>query len=196
MKILSFGQSCSLGSAHHVGSQVATQGATILFDTTSEKVESSTYFFQRSESITSISSIISKNNHALSFVPCPYSDLQSVANFTLCFLLIQLVILTVKFKILVISMELSIKSKAFPKAKEDNTIGNPVPISFFNSAVNHSYNSMFCIFIYIFSFGTRARSSQQREPITVSLYYLTPLSTFLWEETGVPGENPRLSAEC
>ena len=72
------------------------------------------------------------------FVPCPYSDLQSVANFTLCFLLIQLVILTVKFKILVISMELSIKSKAFPKAKEDNANSNPVPISFFNPVVNQS----------------------------------------------------------
>ena len=83
-----------------------------------------------------------------------------------------------KFTILVISMELSIRSKAFPKAKEDNAIGNPVPISFFNSAVNHSYKSMCCIFIYIFSFGTRARSPQQREPITVSPYYLTPLSTF------------------
>ena len=31
---------------------------------------------------------------------------------------------------------------------------------------------------YLFSFATRAGSPQQREPVTVGPYYLTPLSTF------------------
>ena len=50
---------------------------------------------------------------------------------------------------------------------------------------------------YLFSFVTRAGSPQQREPIAVGPYYLTPppCQLSLWEETGVPGENPRLSAE-
>ena len=34
------------------------------------------------------------------------------------------------------------------------------------------------LFFYLFSFATRAGSPQQREPITVGPYYLTPLSTF------------------
>ena len=55
---------------------------------------------------------------------------------------------------------------------------------------------LFHFFFLLFSFATRAGSPQQREPITVGPYYLThPSQLFLWEETGVPGENPRLSAE-
>ena len=34
------------------------------------------------------------------------------------------------------------------------------------------------LFIYLFSFATRAGSPQQREPVTVGPYYLTPLSVF------------------
>ena len=52
------------------------------------------------------------------------------------------------------------------------------------------FNSSF--FKILFSIATRARSPQQREPITVGPYYLS-CQISLWEETGV---HPRLSAEC
>ena len=38
--------------------------------------------------------------------------------------------------------------------------------------------SYFYLFIYLFSFATRAGSPQQGEPVAVGPYYLTPLSTF------------------
>ena len=72
----------------------------------------------------------------------------------------------------------------------------------------------------IFGFATRAGSPQQYTPITVHIYYffiqlthrsmvtttvranycgpvlpIPPGQLSLWEETGVPRENPRLSAE-
>jgi hypothetical protein len=40
-----------------------------------------------------------------------------------------------------------------------------------------------------------AGSPQQHMPITVALLLNPPCQLFLWEETGVPGENPPLSAE-
>ena len=52
------------------------------------------------------------------------------------------------------------------------------------------------LFTYLFSFATKAGSPQQREPNTVSPYYLIPpppLSTF--PVGGVPGKNPRLSGD-
>ena len=49
--------------------------------------------------------------------------------------------------------------------------------------------------IFLFSLATGAGLPQQREPITVGPYYIPPCQLSLWEETGVPGENPRLSAE-
>ena len=43
---------------------------------------------------------------------------------------------------------------------------------------------------------TKAGSPQQHEPITVGLVLpIPPCQLSLREETGVPGENPRLSAE-
>ena len=51
--------------------------------------------------------------------------------------------------------------------------------------------------IYLFSFATRAGSPQQREPVTACRPVLPnpPCQLSLWEETGVPGKNPRLSAK-
>jgi hypothetical protein len=61
------------------------------------------------------------------------------------------------------------------------------------------------LFIYLFIYlalPTRAGSSQQHMPITVGPFYLTHPVNFPCgrkpeypEETGVPGGNPRLSAE-
>jgi hypothetical protein len=55
------------------------------------------------------------------------------------------------------------------------------------------------LFIYLFIYlalPTRAGSPQQHMPITVGpLVPNPPGQLYLWEETGVPGENPRLSAE-
>ena len=53
----------------------------------------------------------------------------------------------------------------------------------------------FGIYSILFSFATRAESPQQREPITVGLYYLTPRQLSLWEETVVPGENQQSLVE-
>ena len=52
----------------------------------------------------------------------------------------------------------------------------------------------FYTFIFLFSFATGAGLPQQREPIIGSYNPTCQLS--LWEETGVPGENPQLLAEC
>jgi hypothetical protein len=50
-------------------------------------------------------------------------------------------------------------------------------------------------FIYL-ALPTRAGSPQQHMPITVDPFLPNPpCQLSLWEETGVPGENPRLSAE-
>jgi hypothetical protein len=52
-----------------------------------------------------------------------------------------------------------------------------------------------CEFIYL-ALPTRAGSPQQHMPITVGPFLPNPpCQLSLWEETGVPGENPRLSAE-
>jgi hypothetical protein len=58
------------------------------------------------------------------------------------------------------------------------------------------------LFIYLFIYlalPTRAGSPQQHiMPITVGPFFFLPnppCQLSLWEETGVPGENPRLSAE-
>ena len=52
------------------------------------------------------------------------------------------------------------------------------------------------LFIYL-ALPTRAESPQQHMPITVGPFclYNPPCQLSLWEETGVPGGNPRLSAE-
>ena len=51
------------------------------------------------------------------------------------------------------------------------------------------------LFIYL-ALPTRAGSPQQHMPITVGPFLPnSPCQLSLWEETGVPGENPRLSAE-
>ena len=54
------------------------------------------------------------------------------------------------------------------------------------------------IFIYL-ALPTRAGSPQQHMPITVGPFFFflpnPPCQLSLWEETGVPGGNPRLSAE-
>ena len=50
-------------------------------------------------------------------------------------------------------------------------------------------------FFILFSLATGAGLPQQREPITGPLLPIPPCQLSLWEETGVPGENPRLSAE-
>jgi hypothetical protein len=56
-----------------------------------------------------------------------------------------------------------------------------------------------CLFIYLFIYlalPTRAGSPQQDMPITVGPFVSNPpCQLSLWEETGVPGGNPRLSAE-
>ena len=75
---------------------------------------------------------------------------------------------------------------------------------FFSSCItlSTSYDTypwaMFLFYFILFSFATRAGSQQQLGPITVGPYYLTHLVNFPCGgkiETGVPGENPRFSAE-
>ena len=50
------------------------------------------------------------------------------------------------------------------------------------------------ILFILLDLPTRAGSPQQHKPITVGPFFLPnpPCQLSLWEETGVPGENPRL----
>ena len=66
-----------------------------------------------------------------------------------------------------------------------------------NTVFNRSYlkHAHFYLFIYL-ALPTRAGSPQQHMPITVGPFLPNPpCQLSLWEETGVPGGNPRLSAE-
>jgi hypothetical protein len=50
--------------------------------------------------------------------------------------------------------------------------------------------------VFYLALPTRAGSPQQHMPITVGPFLPNPpCQLSLWEETGVPGGNPRLSAE-
>ena len=55
-------------------------------------------------------------------------------------------------------------------------------------------SAVFILFIFILlDLPTRAGSPQQHKPITVGPFLPNPpCQLSLWEETGVPGENPRL----
>ena len=63
------------------------------------------------------------------------------------------------------------------------------------SPQQHTPITVHIYYLFLFSLPTGPGLLQQREPITVGPYYLSPCQLSLWEETGVPGENPQLSAE-
>jgi uncharacterized membrane-anchored protein len=64
-------------------------------------------------------------------------------------------------------------------------------------SINYTIFIYFFIYFIYLALPTRAGSPQQHMPITVGPFCLThPVNLLsLWEETGVPGGNPRLSAE-
>ena len=58
---------------------------------------------------------------------------------------------------------------------------------------NRHQDGLFYFYFILLDLPTRAGSPQQRKPITVGPFLPNPpCQLSLWEETGVPGENPRL----
>jgi hypothetical protein len=84
----------------------------------------------------------------------------------------------------------------------DENLSWKIHINYISKKISESvgiiYCSRFLLFIYL-ALPTRAGSPQQHMPITVGPFCLThpnpPCQLSLWEETGVPGGNPRLLAE-